>query len=670
MNNLKFDYVKKAIIVIIGIMLVICVVLALVTMNVEGFNRSDHRQMIGQAKDGDSIEVNVEIGEGWDKIMPIGFEYPEEFGTDSFKRIINGGDNVAYGRTCEFKVTNLSTYIIRDWKLVVPVKEDLFINKSWNGDIEMSQFGGKNTDTFNTMKVAREQVKVESAVVDELVLFPLQKGDEFTYYPSLNFYEYPLPAYDFSAENYASTKIGIIFYTEDENIDLSGAYLVYHFGKKVTDVPGFVVLIVILIILAIVLLVLVIELIIGNRYMMIKKAADEKAQRELGAALKAAEEANKSKTVFLNNMSHDIRTPMNAIIGFTDLLEKNIDDKEKAKDYLKKIKSSNEFLLSLINNVLEMARIESGKTVLHNQYCNANELFQGISDVFAEQMHEKGISFNYSICLLHSNVICDKTKLREIYLNILSNALKYTNSGGRVDFTVSEEQSELDNHVIYKAVFADTGIGMTKEYLETIYEQFSREHTTTEAGVTGTGLGMTIVKTLVDLMQGHISIESEPGIGTTITVMIPFELAEEEIIEKEESETFEIEQMSFQGKRILLAEDNMLNAEIAVEILREAGFEVEHACDGTECIDMLNKAEADYYDIIIMDIQMPKMNGYEAARFIRKMDDAKRAKIPIVAMTANAFVEDIQKSLEAGMDAHITKPIVREEVIKTIAHYM
>ncbi|MDD6233128.1 MAG: response regulator [Frisingicoccus sp.] len=270
----------------------------------------------------------------------------------------------------------------------------------------------------------------------------------------------------------------------------------------------------------------------------------------------------------------------------------------------------------------------------------------------------------------HENILCDKTKVREIYLNILSNSLKYTNSGGKVDFSISEEKADIDHHVIYKVIFSDTGIGMSKEYLEMIYDQFSRERSTTEAGISGTGLGMTIVKKLVDLMKGSIHIESELGKGTRIRIRIPFEIAKESQKEMHEVSSFDNEPLSFTGKRILLAEDNNLNAEIAIELLHESGFYVEHAHDGVECIDMLKIASSDYYDGILMDIQMPNLNGYEATEYIRKMDDLKKAQIPIIAMTANAFIEDVQKCLDAGMNAHIAKPISMDEIIKTISKFL
>lgn len=350
---------------------------------------------------------------------------------------------------------------------------------------------------------AADDVKIDSMQVDELLLFPLQKGDVFTYYPSADFFEYPLNGSDPDSGNLVSTKIGIIFYTEDKFLDLSDSYIVYHFGKKLTDVPFFPVFIAMLFILGGVLVVLGLELIIGNRYRVVQKAADEKAERELGEALRAAEEANRAKTVFLNNMSHDIRTPMNAIIGFTDLLEKNMDDNEKAREYLQKIKSSNVFLLSLINNVLEMARI-------------ARE-----SDM---------------------------------------------------------ETAELDS-----------------------------------------------------VQHGEVF---------------------------------------FEGRRILLAEDNELNAEIAVAVLEDAGFSVECAENGQVCVDKLYDSEASYYDMILMDVQMPQMNGYEAASTIRKLDDPLKAGIPILAMTANAFEEDKQDALRAGMNGHLAKPIKVSELMIQLANIL
>lgn len=392
--------------------------------------------------------------------------------------------------------------------------------------------------------------------------------------------------------------------------------------------------------------------------------ADTKAQLEIANASSAA------KSAFLFNMSHDIRTPMNAIIGFTELLDKHLDDKELARSYIKKMQTSNDFLLSLINNVLEMARIESGKTTLDETYWDAYAFNDTLFSLFDSQMKEKGIEFTRTTRVEHSDVICDETKLREIFLNILSNAWKYTPSGGKVTMNLTELPCNRPGYAMYQTVIEDTGIGMSEDFLPHLFEEFSRERSSTESKLNGTGLGMPIVKKLVDLMQGTIEVESKVGIGTKITVTLPHRIAQEEdtqrIIEKAEG----YDEKCFQGKRILLAEDNALNAEIAITILEEAGFTVEHAEDGILCVDMMEKADAGYYDLILMDIQMPNMDGYKATRTIRNLSDKEKAGITIVAMTANAFEEDKQNAYEAGMNWHIAKPIKIDELMSALTEIL
>lgn len=392
--------------------------------------------------------------------------------------------------------------------------------------------------------------------------------------------------------------------------------------------------------------------------------ADTKAQLEIANA------SNAAKSAFLFNMSHDIRTPMNAIIGFTELLEKHLDDKELSKEYIKKIQTSNEFLLSLINNVLEMARIESGKTTLDETYCNAYTFNASLYSLFDSQMKEKGIEFTKSIQLEHPEVICDTTKLREIFLNILSNALKYTPDGGKVFMRLTEISSDRIGYAVYQTEIEDTGIGMSEEFLPQIFEEFTRERSSTESKVTGTGLGMPIVKKLVDLMQGTIEVESQIGKGTKFTVTLPHRIAENGGIDPFMEKIYEPEVNHFKGKRILLAEDNELNAEIAITILEEAGFEVEHAADGIICVDMMEKADAGYYDLILMDIQMPNMDGYKATQMIRKFEDTKKAGITIIAMTANAFDEDKRNAYKAGMNRHIAKPIKVDMLMSVLSEIL
>ncbi|MDO4497621.1 MAG: ATP-binding protein, partial [Bacteroidales bacterium] len=388
-----------------------------------------------------------------------------------------------------------------------------------------------------------------------------------------------------------------------------------------------------------------------------------RSHRKQQQAAKAAQRANKAKTTFLFNMSHDIRTPMNAIIGYTRLIEKHQNDKERCFEYLKKIESSSEMLLSLINNVLEMARVESGKVMLDEMICETAGLGQHINDVYAELMKEKGIDFSYTSDVRTPYIYCDMVKTSEIFLNIISNAYKYTPAGGKVTIAAVELPSPQPGIALMEITVTDTGIGMSQEFLPRLFEEFSREHTSTDSKIQGTGLGMPIVKKLVELMGGTITVESELGKGTKFTVTIPHRIAEG--IKTEETQ-ISAENIDHSGRRILVAEDNDLNAEIITEILDEAGFAVEHAADGVICVDMMEKAEAGYYDLILMDIQMPNMDGYKATRTIRSLSNTAKAQIPIVAMTANAFDEDRQNAIAAGMNAHLSKPIDINLLMQTL----
>ena len=397
-----------------------------------------------------------------------------------------------------------------------------------------------------------------------------------------------------------------------------------------------------------------------------RRYRDALHEKELEKAVLEAKNANEAKTRFLFNMSHDIRTPMNAIIGFSELLEKHIDEKDKAIDYLGKIKSSSNFLLSLINYVLEMARIESGKLVLKKEVGCVTELIESLTDVFETGVKKKFITYSCKTDIQHKYVICDEIKVREIFINIIGNSVKYTPEGGKISVSVKEEPFEKENYIAYRIIVEDNGIGMSKEYLPHIFEEFSREHTSTESKVTGTGLGLPIVKSLIDMMGGTIEVESQLGCGTKMNVVLPFELAsEKQILEEKQKEKEKISD-SILGKRVLLAEDNELNAEIAMTVLKENGLKAERAANGKQCMEMLKKMPEDYYDMILMDIQMPEMDGYEATKRIRNLDDA-RADIPIVAMTANAFEEDRQKALESGMNAHVSKPVDMNMLFKVMA---
>lgn len=391
----------------------------------------------------------------------------------------------------------------------------------------------------------------------------------------------------------------------------------------------------------------------------------EKALRkEINDAKEAAEAANAAKTSFLFNMSHDIRTPMNAIIGFRDLLEKNIDDGEKRLSYLKKIEESSNVLLSIINNVLEMARIEKGTLDLNESAWSIEQFMDSLYSVFIEMMQQKGLEFTQQVNVSHHYIFCDAIKLREVFINILSNAYKYTKSGGKVHFQMDELPCEREGYARYRATVSDTGIGMSEDFLPHLFEEFSRESNTTHSKIEGTGLGMPIVKRLVDFMGGTLEVSSQKGVGSTFTVTLEHRIADKSELAQVADER---PASDFQGKRILLAEDNELNAEIAIAVLTEIGFEVERAEDGQACIDKLVQAEAGRYDLILMDIQMPRLNGYEATRAIRQLPDPAKANIKILAMTANAFEEDKREAMRAGMDGHLAKPINLHELTKAIA---
>lgn len=392
-----------------------------------------------------------------------------------------------------------------------------------------------------------------------------------------------------------------------------------------------------------------------------KKYRENQYAVELKKSAEQAREASEAKTRFLFNMSHDIRTPMNAIIGFSDLLGKNLDNEEKVREYLGKIKSSGNILMRIIDQVLEVARIESGTAILKTEAANLSELFYSVNTVLESDIQMKGIHCSIDTNVQHKYAFCDKTKLQEIYLNIMSNAIKYTPDGHAIHVTINETNFD-DKKARYIFVCEDTGIGMASEYLPHIFDEFSREHTATENKVSGTGLGLSIVKSFVELMNGRIHVESEPGKGTKFTVEIPLELASEEDICKKElpEQTFMTDKNI--GKRILLAEDNELNAEIAMELLKEEGFLIDWVKDGQECFDKLEEADEGYYDLILMDIQMPILNGYDTTAKIRQMENPKKAATPIVAMTANAFEEDIAMAQKVGMNGFIAKPLDAEKM--------
>lgn len=401
-----------------------------------------------------------------------------------------------------------------------------------------------------------------------------------------------------------------------------------------------------------------------------KRYHEQQYAEKLQLSAVEAQEASEAKTRFLFNMSHDIRTPMNAIMGFTELLNRNLDDQEKARGYLRKIQNASSLLLTIINQVLEMARIESGTVTLKLEATDLSALFHSVNTVFEADIQKKNIQYSEDAHVPHQFAYCDKTKLEEIYLNIVSNAIKYTPDGHAIRVEIHELPSEDKKKACYRFTCEDSGIGMSADYLPHIFDEFSREHTTTENKVVGTGLGLPIVKSLIEQMGGTIQVESTQGVGTKFTVDLALTLAPREEVYSSPEASAEAEHAKLRGRRILLAEDNELNAEIAIALLGEEGLLIEHAADGEECCTMLAQAPEGYYDLILMDIQMPRMNGYEAAAKIRGMADVKKAGIPIIAMTANAFAEDRQAALDAGMNAHVAKPIDMAVLLPTLLRWL
>lgn len=404
---------------------------------------------------------------------------------------------------------------------------------------------------------------------------------------------------------------------------------------------------------------------VGYWEIRMRRYRDAKHAQELEKSMQKAQRANEAKTRFLFNMSHDIRTPMNAIIGFSDLLERHLDDKEKVSDYIAKIRSSSSFLLSLINYVLEMSRIESGKATLKIEVGNFEELVDSLKAVFEADIEKKKLCYTCRTDIQHNYVFCDRTKVREVLLNIVSNSMKYTPEGGNISVDITENYLEKERVTSYTFMIEDTGIGMSEEYLPHIFEEFTRERTSTESKVIGTGLGLPIVKSLIELMHGSIHVESEVGKGTRTTIILSFPIATKEDFEKGKEQKEATFLAGLKGRRILLAEDNDLNAEIAITLLEESGFKVDRATDGMQCISILQEKPEGYYDVVLMDIQMPNMDGYKTTRLIRQLQN-KKANIPIIAMTANAFDEDKQKALDAGMNGHIAKPIDTKILFQTL----
>lgn len=394
---------------------------------------------------------------------------------------------------------------------------------------------------------------------------------------------------------------------------------------------------------------------------------ERQVQETLEEALKAQEQSNKAKSVFMNSMSHDIRTPLNAIIGCTNLALSHIGDMEAVEKYLSRITIAGKHLLSLVNDVLDMSHIESGNVQMDHLPVNMRELITEVETIMQADVTEKRQDLTVDMEeMVHENVLTDKLRLKQVFLNILSNSVKFTPAGGSISFTIKESENAPEGFADYEFCVKDTGIGMSREFVDHIYETFSREQTVTVSGIQGSGLGMSIVKNIVDLLGGNIRVSSEAGKGTEITVALRLELGGES--QKLPDDKGKKEDLS--GKRILLVEDNELNREIAEEILKEAKVVTDTASDGTVAVEKMKHAVPGQYDLILMDVQMPLMDGYEATKQIRKLADRKIASIPIIAMTANAFEEDRQKALQAGMNGYIAKPIDISKMMEILKSFL
>ena len=395
----------------------------------------------------------------------------------------------------------------------------------------------------------------------------------------------------------------------------------------------------------------------------------QKLNDKLEIALKKAEDASLAKTRFLNNMSHDIRTPMNVILGYAQLMEDELKGKDmpETSEHLEKLKQSGNLLLSIINNVLDMAKIESGKMEINENYGRLGAIRQSLFEIFEDEAKKKNLALHYTINVEHEHILTDTTKVKEIFVNILGNAIKYTPPGGSVIMSVDELPCNEPGYIIVRNRVSDTGIGMSEDFLTEIFEAFTREQNTTKSKIAGTGLGMSIVKKYVDLLGGTIEVESELGKGSIFTVTLKHKIADESYYVKKHLEESGISREILKDRSILLAEDNDLNAEIAAVILERAGLKVERVEDGLQCISRITEMPAGTYDIILMDIQMPKMDGYKATQTIRNLSDQEKACIPIIAMTANAFEEDKRAAIAAGMNGHIAKPIQVDKLLSILA---
>ena len=521
---------------------------------------------------------------------------------------------------------------------------------------------------------------VESGQAD---CFVTGTGSEGTYNKRYDFYSVPLPnpAKSCFAVNSGNSKLLSILNKTIKAMPanmLTGALAMYKSAARKVTLSEFIrdnffmVLLVSSIVVAVVLFT-ILKLLQKARK---AEAAARKAAHDtqelndkLQIAVEKAESANRAKSAFLFNMSHDIRTPMNAIIGYADLAARHSDEPAKLEKYMENIQVCGQNLLMLLNNVLDLARIENDKTEMEYSVSDIEKDFRNCIAMFRNQADSKGQTLTVTTHLLHPYIYADVPHLTEVCTNLVSNAVKYTGNGGTICCDVAQKPGEKAGWCDTVITVADNGIGMSQEFQQHIFEPFERERTSTVSKVEGSGIGMGIVKKLVGLMGGTVEVESKIGVGSTFTVTIPCRIASQEETQAKR-DTTSSDKKSLCGVKILLTEDNDLNAEIATELLQEEGCTVDRAKDGVECVDMLEKAADGTYQIILMDVQMPVMNGYDAARKIRRLDDAQKANIPIIAMTANAFSEDRQVALEAGMNDHIAKPIDMNILVPTLRKYL
>lgn len=412
----------------------------------------------------------------------------------------------------------------------------------------------------------------------------------------------------------------------------------------------------------------VVSVLLANRDFTEEKKRELEQEEALRQEKIKAEKANEAKSIFLFNMSHDIRTPMNAIVGYSQLMKKELTN-PKLVHYQEMIEQSSQLLLSIINNVLDMARVESGKMELDENYDVVGNVSQLVCGAFEAEASKKHIELTRNINVQHKHIMVDTTKMQEILSNLISNAIKYTPEGGKVLIDAQELPYNREGYVLIQTKVSDTGIGMSEEFLPSLFELFTRERNTTLSKIPGTGLGMAIVKNFVDLMNGSIEVESELGKGSTFTITIPHKIANKDYTNRniESSNEFDID---FVGKRILLAEDNELNAEITTTILSEMGFEVKAVEGGILCVNEIQHQPANTYDLILMDIQMPNMDGYKATHVIRRLSSPEKANIPIIAMSANAFEEDKKKAFDVKMNDYITKPIDFQKMEEMLKHVL